>query len=64
MSISREETAALARTVGLSIPEADMEDLTARINFFFLAIEELEADLGEGLYRFEPVPPVFPQEDF
>lgn len=63
MKLTELEVRALARTVGLDVPDSDIEDLTARINFYFLAVEELERDLGDDLYRLEPVPPVYPRED-
>ncbi len=64
MKLSEDEVRSLSRTVGLAIPESDITDLAARINFFFLAVEELERDLGDDLYRHEPVPPVHPREPF
>ena len=64
MSVSRDQVKALAAAVGLEIPEEDLENVTIRVGALLSAMEAIEAELGEEMNAVEPVPPVFPPEDF
>lgn len=64
MSVSRDQVKALAAAVGLEIPEEDLENVTIRVGALLSAMEAIEAELGEEMNAVEPVPPVFPREDF
>jgi hypothetical protein len=64
MKLTPEQTRTLAAMVGLDIPEEDLENVTLRVTALLESMAEIEAALGEEMDVFEPVPPVFPREDF
>ena len=64
MKLSRDQMKALAATVDLEIPERDLDNVTIRVSALLSAMENIEAELGEAMNAVEPLPPVFPREDF
>jgi hypothetical protein len=64
MKFTRDQVKLLAATVGLEIPETDLDNVTIRVASLFSAMEQIEAELGEEMNSVEPLPPVFPREDF
>lgn len=64
MKISREQARLLAQTVDLEIPEADLDNVTLRVSALLAAMAEMEQVLGQEMDAVEPLPPVFPREDF
>ncbi|MFN9489420.1 MAG: hypothetical protein ACK59Y_06550 [Betaproteobacteria bacterium] len=64
MKISRDQARLLAQTVDLEIPEADLDNVTLRVSALLAAMAEMEQVLGEEMDGVEPLPPVFPREDF
>ena len=64
MKLTREQVQALAAAVDLTIPEKDLDNVTNRTSALLSAMDEIERDLGAEMDEVEPVPPVFPHEDF
>jgi hypothetical protein len=64
MKLTPEQVRVLAAAVGLEIPEEDLDNVTIRIGSLLAEMESIEAELGEAMNRVEPLPPVFPREDF
>ena len=64
MKLTRDQVKVLAAAVGLEIPEEDLENVTIRVGSLLAEMERIEAALGAEMDRVEPVPPVFPREDF
>lgn len=64
MKLSAEQVRLLASTVGLEIPDEDLDNVTLRVSALFASMAQIEAELGEAMDAVEPIPPVFPQEDF
>jgi hypothetical protein len=62
--LKREQTQALALIAGLNIPEGDLDNVTLRLSALLESMEELETELGTEMDAVEPLPPVFPEEDF
>jgi hypothetical protein len=62
--LKREQTQALALIAGLNIPEGDLDNVTLRLSALLESMEELETELGPEMDAVEPLPPVFPEEDF
>lgn len=62
--LKREQTRALALIAGLDIPEGDLDNVTLRLSALLESMEELETELGTEMDAVEPLPPVFPEEDF
>ena len=64
MKLTRDQVKLLAGAVGLEIPEEDLENVTIRIGSLLAEMESIEAELGAEMDKVEPLPPVFPREDF
>lgn len=64
MKVDRDQLKALAASAGLEIPEADFENVRIRVQSLLTAMEAIEAELGEQMDAVEPLPPVFPREDY
>lgn len=64
MKLSREQARLLAQTVGLEIPDSDLDNVTLRVSALLQAMAEMERELGAEMDAVEPLPPVFPREDF
>jgi hypothetical protein len=64
MKLTREQTRTLAAAVGLDIPDADLENVTLRTSALLASMARMEAELGAEMDAVEPLPPVFPREDF
>jgi len=64
MKLTRDQVKLLAATVGLEIPDKDLDNVTIRVASLLSAMESIEAELGEEMNSVEPLPPVFPREDF
>ena len=64
MKLTRDQTQVLAAAVGLNIPDADLDTVTIRVSALLESMVQIEAELGEDMDTVEPVPPVFPHEDF
>ncbi len=64
MNLTRDQVKLLAAAVGLEIPDKDLDNVTIRVASLLSAMEKIEAELGEEMNSVEPLPPVFPREDF
>jgi len=62
--LNREQTLALARIANLDIPEEDLDNVTLRLSALLESMNEIELELGAEMDAVEPLPPVFPGEDF
>ncbi len=62
--LTREQTQALALIAGLDIPEQDLDNVTLRLSALLDSMDVIEAELGAEMDAVEPLPPVFPREDF
>ncbi len=64
MKITPEQARTLAAVVGLDIPDEDLQNVALRVSGLLQSMEEIEAALGKEMDGLDPVPPVFPIEDF
>jgi hypothetical protein len=64
MKLTRDQVKLLAAAVDLEIPDGDLDNVTIRVSALLSAMDQVEAELGEEMNAVEPVPPVFPREDF
>ena len=64
MKLTREQVRLLAATVDLEIPDHDLDNVTIRVSSLLSSMEAIEAELGEQMNAVEPLPPVFPPEDY
>jgi hypothetical protein len=64
MELTREQVRAMADAIGLDIPDGDLGNVVLRLSAGLTAMEGIERELGAAMEKTEPVPPVFPPEDF
>jgi hypothetical protein len=64
MDITKEQLIAMAKAVSLDIPEHDIENVRLRLSSLLTEMEGIERELGAEMDKVEPVPPVYPREDF
>jgi hypothetical protein len=64
MKLTREQVKVLAAAVDLRIPDEDLDNVTIRVSALLAQMEQIEKELGEEMNAVEPVPPVFPREEF
>lgn len=64
MKLNREQTRTLAAAVGLDIPDADLDNVMLRTSALLASMDRMESELGAEMDAVEPLPPVFPREDF
>lgn len=64
MKLTRDQTRVLAAAAGLDIPDADLDNVTLRVSALLESMAQIEAELGAEMDAVEPLPPVFPREDF
>jgi hypothetical protein len=64
MQLTTQQLREMARAVSLDIPEADVENVRLRLSALLTAMEEIERELGGEMDRTEPIPPVYPHEEF
>lgn len=64
MELTAEQVRALAQTVNLDIPEADFNNVMLRLSALLAEMDKIESELGPEMDNTEPVPPVYPHEDF
>lgn len=64
MELTTDELRGMAKAVSLELPEADLENVRVRLSTLLTEMEKIEADLGAEMNAVEPVPPVYPREEF
>jgi hypothetical protein len=64
MQLTTRQVREMALALSLDIPDADIENVRLRLSTLLTAMEEIERELGKEMDRTEPVPPVYPHEEF
>lgn len=64
MELDGERVRSMAQLIGLDIPEAELAPIAIRLSELLAAMDEIERELGAEMDRVDPVPPVFPREDW
>jgi hypothetical protein len=64
MELSTADLHAMARALDLEIPAKDIENVRARLTTLLAEMAAIERELGSEMDRVEPVPPVYPHEEF
>lgn len=64
MRISIEEIRAMARVQQLTIPEDELDNVATRLSTWLTAMEQIEEEMGSTLDHTDPIPPVFPREEY
>jgi len=64
MELTRQQVREMVAAINLEIPEADLENVRLRLTTLLTSMEEIERELGAAMDRTEPVPPVYPHDEF
>jgi hypothetical protein len=64
MELTAEQVRALAQAVNLEIPAADFNNVMLRLSALFAEMDNIERELGAEMDKTEPIPPVYPHEEF
>ena len=64
MELTPEQLLAMAKAISLDIPQDDLENVRLRLSGLLTEMEAIERELGAEMDAVDPVPPVFPREDF
>ena len=64
MELDGARVRAMAELVGFEIPEAELGPIGIRLSELLSAMDEIEHELGAEMDLVDPVPPVFPREDW
>ncbi len=64
MELTAEQVREMARAIGLDIPDADLTSVAIRLSGLLTFMEEIERDIGARMDEVDPVPPVYPREEF
>jgi Asp-tRNA(Asn)/Glu-tRNA(Gln) amidotransferase C subunit len=58
MEITPDQVRVLCSMQGLTIPEAEIEDVATRMTTWLSAMEQIEQELGEQMNAVDPLPPI------
>lgn len=64
MEISKDDVRNLAKIIGLEIPDGDLNTVALRLSGLLALMCEVEKDLGDEMDKIDPIPPVYPREEF
>ncbi len=64
MELTTDQVRGMARAIGLEIPDADLTSVALRLSGLLTFMEEIERDIGDRMDEVDPVPPVYPPEEF
>jgi hypothetical protein len=64
MKISIDDVRNLAKTIDLEIPNEDLNTVALRLSSLLVLMNEVEKDLGDEMDKIDPIPPVYPREEF
>lgn len=64
MDLGKDDIRNLAKLINLDIPEADVNTVALRLSGLLALMDEVEKALGDEMDRTDPIPPVYPREEF
>lgn len=64
MKLTEDQVRVLCQMQGLEPPEDEVRNIAIRLSTWLTAMEQVEDALGERMNAEDPIPPVFPREDF
>lgn len=64
MQVSTEQIRIISQMQGMTLPEEDLANVALRLSTWLTAMEQIEAEMGAEINAAEPIPPVFPREEF
>jgi Asp-tRNA(Asn)/Glu-tRNA(Gln) amidotransferase C subunit len=64
MELGKDDVRNLANIIRLEISEEDLNTVTLRLASLLDLMDGIERELGDEMDRVDPVPPVYPREEF
>ncbi len=65
MRFSKDDIRIMARAVNLEVTdESDLNVMAIRLSSLLDAMEKIEEEIGEEMNGIDPIPPVYPREEF
>lgn len=64
MELSKDDIRNLAKTIDLDIPDRDLNTVALRLSSLLSLMDQIEKELGDEMDKIDPIPPVYPREEF
>ncbi len=64
MELNVEQIRVLSELQGLKLPAEEMNNIAIRLSTWLTAMEQIEIEMGDQMNAVDPIPPVFPREEF
>lgn len=64
MELSKDDIRNLAKTIDLDIPDRDLNTVALRLSSLLSLMDQIEKELGDEMDKVDPIPPVYPREEF
>ncbi|MFZ4440710.1 MAG: hypothetical protein ACOYOS_20015 [Syntrophales bacterium] len=64
MELNIEQIRVLSELQGLKLPEKELDNIAIRLSTWLTAMEQIEMEMGDQMNAVDPIPPVFPREEF
>ncbi len=64
MELTKDDVRNLAKASNLEIPEGDLNTVALRLSSLLDLMEQIEMELGDEMDKVDPIPPVYPREEF
>ncbi len=64
MKMTEDDIRNMSRAIDLEIPEADLNTIALRLSALLEVMDEMEKELGAEMDEVDPIPPVYPREEF
>jgi Asp-tRNA(Asn)/Glu-tRNA(Gln) amidotransferase C subunit len=64
MELTKDDIRNLAKTAALDIPDSDLNTVALRLSSLLLLMNQIDEELGDEIDKIDPIPPVYPRENF
>ena len=64
MELTKDDVRNLAKAINLNIPDGDLNTVALRLSSLLDLMEQIETELGDQMDKVDPIPPVYPREEF
>ncbi len=64
MILTEDDIRYMSKAINLDIPDSDLNTIALRLSALLSVMEEVEKDFGPEMDEVDPIPPVFPREEF
>ena len=64
MKLTEGDIRNMSRAIDLNIPDSDLNTIALRLSALLSVMDEMEKELGPEMDAVDPIPPVYPREEF